>query len=75
MKTRTCKKSSFITGISHKNRTLAVSMVSGKVYYYADVPEDVAVRFTEAKSYGKFYNQHISGQYEMVQVAEINKTA
>jgi len=70
MKTRNVKKSSFIKGIAYSKGVLAVSMVSGNVYYYGDVPKDVAARFVKANSYGKYYNANIAGQYEVINKAE-----
>lgn len=70
-KVRNVKKSSWIKGITYENKVLGVATISGKIYYYQGVPREVAARFHNAKSYGKFFNQHIAGQYETVAVAEV----
>lgn len=64
MKTIQVKKSSFIDGLAFSNNELIVKMKSGKMYKYKGVQKDIAVRFTKAESYGKFYNTHIKDQYE-----------
>jgi len=44
-------------------RSLEVEFVSGRRYRYAGVPEDVATRFREAFSKGRFFNAHIRDDY------------
>jgi hypothetical protein len=47
---------------------LTVIFQSGAVYEYYDVPEDVYLLFTKARSKGTFLNQHIKGNYAFEKV-------
>jgi KTSC domain len=42
---------------------LEITFVSGKVYVYGAVPEDVFEDFLAASSKGEFFNAHIRGAY------------
>jgi hypothetical protein len=44
--------------------TLRVIYVSGRVYDYKNVPEDVYKAMKNSFSKGLFLNQHIKGKYE-----------
>lgn len=53
--------------VSH---TLRVIYVSGMVYDYKNVPEEVYVAMRTATSKGTFLNKYIKGKYEFEKVAE-----
>jgi hypothetical protein len=59
-------ESSMIEHFEHavETRKLSIKFRSGKTYHYKEVPEDVVEAFTAADSHGKFFNEHIKGQYE-----------
>lgn len=42
---------------------LTVWFTTGRVYRYADVPEDVYVSLCGARSKGAFFNRHIRDRY------------
>jgi hypothetical protein len=44
-------------------RTLDIEFVSGRLYRYREVPEEVAERFRSAFSKGRFFNAHIRDIY------------
>jgi lysyl-tRNA synthetase class 2 len=44
-------------------RELTVTFVSGRVYVYEDVPDEVAAAFKNARSKGAFFNQQIRDRY------------
>lgn len=48
--------------------TLRIRYVSGIVYDYKDVPEEVFEAMKAAGSKGRFLNQHIKGHYDFVKV-------
>jgi hypothetical protein len=50
-------------GFDADNAVLEVEFVSGTVYRYQDVDEDVYERFLAAPSKGAFFNEHIRDAY------------
>lgn len=46
------------------NRILSVIFLSGKVYYYKDVPKNVFITLRAAKSKGRYLNKYIKGAFE-----------
>lgn len=46
-----------------RRRRLLVRFTSGERYAYADVPGQVHRSFLKAESKGRFFHQHIDGQY------------
>jgi hypothetical protein len=48
---------------SKETSTLKVTYVSGKVYAYKHVPEEVYAAMCAASSKGKFLNERIKGHY------------
>ena len=51
-----------------QKRVLTIVYVSGKVYDYKDVPEQVYQEMKTASSKGEFLNYHIKGKYPFEQV-------
>jgi len=49
--------------------TLRVRFVSGMVYDYKKVPEEVFKKMKSASSKGTFLNQHIKGNYEFEKIS------
>lgn len=49
-------------------RQLDLLFGSGRHYRYSNVPADVARRFAEADSKGRFYNKEIRGNYACTQL-------
>ena len=45
---------------------LRIRFTSGKDYTYDDVPPEVWEEFVEAESQGKYFNEHIRGEYSFV---------
>jgi hypothetical protein len=50
-------------GFDADNETLEVEFVSGSVYRYRNVEEDVYERLLAAPSKGAFFNEHIKDAY------------
>jgi KTSC domain len=50
-------------GFDADNEMLEVEFVSGRVYRYLDVEEDVYEGFLAAPSKGAFFNEHIKDAY------------
>jgi hypothetical protein len=50
-------------GYDDVDRILEVEFISGNVYRYRDVEEDVYERFLAAASKGAFLNEHIKDAY------------
>lgn len=48
--------------------TLRITFVSGMVYDYQDVPEEIYVAMKTSRSKGIFFNEQITGQYQFKQV-------
>ncbi len=49
-------------------RQLDLMFGSGRHYRYSNVPVDVAQRFADALSKGRFYNQEIRGAYACMEL-------
>jgi hypothetical protein len=62
--------SSVIAGIKYDDlsHTLRIIYVSGRVYDYQDVPEQIYSAMKTAFSKGTFLNKHIKGKYEFKRV-------
>lgn len=56
--------SSTVARIAYHNRQLFVQFLGGSIFQYRNVPKEVAIGFTEAKSKGKFLNSEILGVYD-----------
>lgn len=57
-------------------RQLDLMFGSGRHYRYANVPVEVARRFADAPSKGRFYNQEIRGSYACTELgAELDVAA
>lgn len=58
--------SSWIDGFKYNPDTLALDVKTkeGKMYRYQRVSTDIAARLAFAESSGKFFNNHIQGQYD-----------
>jgi len=54
-------------GYDLSSHTLELEYVSGRVYRYFDVPEDVVQALREAPSLGEFVNTAIKGVYRFAQ--------
>ncbi len=50
-------------------RTLDVLFVTGRVYRYAEVPEEIVERFRAAFAKGRFFNAHIRDRFACVELA------
>ena len=48
--------------------SLRITFVSGLVYEYKDVPENIYEALRSAKSKGSYLNHHIKGHYKFVRV-------
>jgi hypothetical protein len=55
-------------GFDADNEMLEVQFVSGSIYRYREVEEDVYDRFLAASSKGSFFNEHIKDAYLCEQV-------
>jgi hypothetical protein len=64
--------SSVVAAIKYDPRssTLRVIYVSGMVYDYKNVPEEVYIAMKTAFSKGTFLNQHIKGKYEFEKIKD-----
>jgi hypothetical protein len=51
------------------SQTLAITFVSGSLYHYLDVPEEVAAAMRGAFAKGEYFNRHIRGRYRFERVA------
>jgi hypothetical protein len=58
--------SSVVAAIKYdvSSSALRIIFVSGKVYDYKDVPEEVYTAMKTSVSKGIFFNEHIKGKYE-----------
>jgi len=58
--------SSVISNIAYDKRTLIleIKFVSGKVYEYLNVPENVYLNLKSATSKGTYFNLHVKRCYE-----------
>ena len=55
--------SSYIAAIGHDGRTLAVQFANGKLFHYADVPEDVYRTVKDAPSIGSAFAKLVRSSY------------
>jgi hypothetical protein len=55
-------------GYDEETGVLEVEFVSGAVYRYRDVPQDVYENFRQARSKGAFFNRYIRDAYPFEQV-------
>jgi lysyl-tRNA synthetase class 2 len=53
-----------------ERRALVVTFVSGKIYLYGDVPQNVFDAMRTAKSKGQFFNAHIRDHYDFAEITE-----
>jgi KTSC domain-containing protein len=53
-----------------ERRALVVTFVSGKIYLYADVPQNVFDAMRTSKSKGQFFNAHIRDHYDFAEITE-----
>jgi hypothetical protein len=62
--------SSVIQSYQHdaEKNILTITFVSGAVYNYLNVPEEVYLKMKARISKGIFFNQHIKDKYECVKV-------
>ena len=51
-----------------ESRELVITFVTGRVYAYADVPEDVYADFCTARSKGAFFNKRIRDQFRTTEL-------
>jgi hypothetical protein len=51
---------------------LDVTFVSGKIYRYFAVPNDVYVELSVATSKGRFFNRWIRDQYKCVELTDVS---
>jgi len=56
--------SSVIASIHYDQGILKIIFVSGTVYHYKNVPEEVYIAMKNSKSKGIYFNQHIKGNYD-----------
>jgi hypothetical protein len=45
-------------------KVLRIRFVSGRIYEYLDVPEDIYSGMKEAFSKGTYFNQHVKDQFK-----------
>lgn len=64
--------SAVITGISYEpaSATLRITFVSGLVYDYKKVPEEVYIAFKTSDAKGIYLNRNIRGKYEFEKIGE-----
>lgn len=67
--------SSVITAISYDpdSRSLKVWYVSGMLYEYKEVPEDIYKALKIAGSKGRYLNHYIKGKYEFEKIESISR--
>ena len=56
-------------GYDSHSQTLEVEFISGSVYQYYGVPEQIHVEIMQASSKGKFFNYYIKNMYPYSRVA------
>lgn len=67
-------KSSFVNGAWYDSYDDQMVIELGKAYYkYCYVPENVWDKFSEASSFGSFYNSNIKGDYDCSETSEFRK--
>jgi hypothetical protein len=52
---------------------LTVTFVTGRVYEYFDVPDEVAASFETAGSKGAFFNAHIRDRYRFREITPVRR--
>lgn len=64
--------SAVVTAITYDpaTSTLRVAYVSGLLYDYKDVPEEVYIAMKKSFSKGAFLNQHIKGKYRFEKITK-----
>jgi hypothetical protein len=62
--------SSVVAALSYRPQesTLRVVFVSGKIYDYKNVPEEVYLQMKSARSKGKYLNEYIKRNYSFKQI-------
>ncbi|MDQ6761849.1 MAG: KTSC domain-containing protein [Bacteroidota bacterium] len=62
--------SSVVSGIKYdiESATLRITFVSGMIYDYKDVPEDVYIAMETSGSKGTYLNKHIKGNYDFEKI-------
>lgn len=70
-------RSSNLRAAGHEPTTnlLAVHFTNGSVYHYKDVPPDVASKFLQADSPGKYFAAEIRGKYAGERVVDEEQPA
>lgn len=65
MKRQYTLNSSFLDGCEYDedSQELTITFRNGKIYIYADVPQEVVAEFTDAASPGNYYSTNIKGKY------------
>lgn len=56
-------------GYAAKKRVLEVEFLSGRIYQYFDVDQDIYYAMLKASSIGTFFNEHIKDEYAFVRMA------
>jgi len=49
---------------------LRVYFLSGAIYDYMDVPEEVYLKMRQSRSKGSFLNKHVKGKYQFEKIKE-----
>lgn len=58
-------------GYDPASKTLAIRFkANDALYHYSDVPPEVFESLTKAKSFGRFFGEHLRGKYEYRRVDE-----
>jgi hypothetical protein len=52
----------------HARERLTVTLVTGRIYEYVDVPVEVAASFQSAFSKGTFFNTYIRDRYDFREI-------
>jgi hypothetical protein len=62
--------STVISGMSHdaEKNTLRVEFVSGLIYEYLDVPEEIFIAMKTSGAKGIYLNKHIKGKYSFKKI-------
>lgn len=60
--------STVIAAIHYDEGILKIVLVSGTVYHYLDVPEEVYTAMKTSKSKGIYFNQHIKDRYHFEKI-------
>jgi len=56
-------KSSFFKAVGYESEILEVEFLNGNVYEYSEIPKELHEGLMDAPSLGKYYNQHIKGEF------------